>query len=306
MVKGGWQRIDRLDLDVSRAPWAATHAALPVTEPVRDGVWNLYLSLRDQQGRARIGRTQLTLDPPALTPLESDPVLDLGSLGAFDDSGVVTSSLVHQGDTRYFFYTGWSLGVTVPFYLMAGVAISRGGGPFERLSPAPVLDRNGFDPYLTASPFVTVEDRRWRMWYVSGSDWTATASGHPRHRYNIRYAESGDGREWRRDGRVCIDYGDATEYAFARPWVVKDADLYRMWFAVRGERYTIGYAESADGISWVRRDAVAGLTPSAHGWDSEMVAYPCVLDHRGTRYLLYNGNDYGRSGVGLARWEELG
>ena len=304
-MKGGWRRVGRLDLDTSRAPWAATHAALPLTESIADGVWNLYLSLRDERGRARIGRTQLTLDPPALTPLEPDPILDLGSLGAFDDSGVVTSSLLRHGDTRYLFYTGWSLGVTVPFYLMAGVAMSHGEGRFERLSSAPLLDRNGFDPFLTASPFVSVEDRRWRMWYVSGSDWTTMPSGEPRHRYNIRYAESDDGRAWRRDGRVCIDYDAETEYAFARPWVVKDADMYRMWFAVRGERYSIGYAESADGIAWVRRDAASGLTPSAQGWDSEMVEYPCVFDHRGSRYLLYNGNDYGRTGVGLARWDEL-
>jgi hypothetical protein len=103
---------------------------------------------------------------------------------------------------------------------------------------------------------------------------------------------------------VCIDYADATEYAFARPWVVKDAGLYRMWFAVRGDRYAIGYAESADGLTWERRDAAAGLMPSAEGWDSEMVEYPCVFDHRGSRYLLYNGNDYGRTGLGLAEWQE--
>ena len=109
--------------------------------------------------------------------------------------------------------------MTVPFYLMAGVAVSHGSGPFERLSAAPLLDRNAVDPLLTASPFVIVEDGRWRMWYVAGSDWTGTASGEPRHRYHIRYAESDNGRDWQRDGHVCIDYADATEYAFARPWV---------------------------------------------------------------------------------------
>ena len=302
-MKGAWRRIARFDLDTSVAPWAATHAALPVIEPVRDGVWTLYLSLRDDQGRARIGRTQLTLDPPALTPLEPDPILDLGPLGAFDDSGVVTSSLMMTGGVRYLFYTGWSLGVTVPFYLMAGVAISRGGEPFKRPSPAPLLDRNRFDPFLTASPFVAVEDDRWRMWYVSGSDWTTTPAG-PQHRYNIRYAESEDGRAWRREGVVCVDYGDASEYAFARPWVVTDPDMYRMWFAVRGDRYRIGFAESLDGLSWARRDDVAGLLPSDAGWDSEMVEYPCVFDHDGIRYMLYNGNDYGRTGLGVARWEQ--
>ena len=303
-MRGGWRRIGRLDLDTSRAPWAATHASLPVIESVAEGIWNVYLSLRDERGRARIGRTQLTVDPPALTPLEPDPVLDLGPLGAFDDSGVVTSSLVRHGETRYLYYTGWSIGVTVPFYLMAGLAVSHDGGPFERSSPAPLLDRNAFDPFLTASPFVTIDGGRWRMWYVSGSDWAATPSGAPRHRYNIRYAESDDGRAWRRDGTVSLDYADRSEYAFARPWVVKDADIHRMWFAVRGERYTIGYAESLDGIAWKRRDDAAGLLPSMDGWDSEMVEYPCVFDHRGSRYLLYNGNDYGRTGIGLARWDQ--
>jgi hypothetical protein len=301
VVKGAWVRLGRLDLDTSGAPWASTHAALPVIEPRADG-WNLYLSLRDDRGRARIGRTRLTLDPPALQPLESEPVLDLGPLGAFDDSGVVTSSLVVSGNVRYLFYTGWSLGVTVPFYLMTGLAVSRGGGKFERLSIAPLLDRNAVDPFLNASPYVVIEDGRWRMWYVSGSDWRATSAG-PQHRYNIRYVESADGVTWQREGRVCIDYGSADEYAFARPWVIRDADRYRMWFAVRGARYTIGYAESSDGISWQRHDEVAGLMPADAGWDEEMVAYPCVFDHRGHRFMLYNGNDYGRTGVGLARWE---
>jgi hypothetical protein len=31
-----------------------------------------------------------------------------------------------------------------------------------------------------------------------------------------------------------------------------------------------------------------------------MVAYPCVFDAVGRRYLLYNGNGYGRTGIGLA------
>ncbi|MBB5866436.1 hypothetical protein [Xanthomonas sp. 3058] len=31
-----------------------------------------------------------------------------------------------------------------------------------------------------------------------------------------------------------------------------------------------------------------------------MIEYPFVFDHAGQRYMLYNGNDYGRSGFGLA------
>ena len=31
-----------------------------------------------------------------------------------------------------------------------------------------------------------------------------------------------------------------------------------------------------------------------------MVAYACVFDHRGSRYMLYNGNGYGETGIGWA------
>jgi len=302
-VNGTWVRQGQLALDTSRATsWAATHAALPVPEQVETGVWNLYLSLRDRSGRARIGRSRLTLDPtPTLDPLEPDPVLDLGEQGTFDDSGVVTSCLHTIDERRYLFYTGWSRGQTVPFYLGAGLAISERGGPFRRVSRAPVLDRSDSEPFLTASPFALFDGHRWRMWYVSGTGWIDRQPT-PEPSYNIRYAESEDAIRWQRSSRACVEHGPG-EHAFGRPWVVRERNVYRMWFSARGERYRIAYAESPDGLTWSRDDHAAGLRPSHEGWDSEMVEYPCLIDHRGRRYMLYNGNDYGRSGVGVAVWQ---
>jgi hypothetical protein len=297
--QGTWRRLGRLALDTSRASWAATHAALPVVEPLGGDRFALYLSLRDGDGRARIGRCLLTMsDAPSLAPLDADPILDLGPLGAFDDSGVTTSCLVSSGADRFLYYTGWSRGVTVPFYLAASVAVSSDGGPFERWSHAPLLERNAVDPFLTASPFVLVGHGRWRMWYVSATEWRHTEAG-PRHYYHIRYAESDDGFVWRRDGQVCVDYETPDEHAFARPWVVHDDDAYRMWFAVRGDRYRIALADSSDGFTWTRRTEL-GLTTGTAEWESEMVEYPCIFEWNARRYMLYNGNDYGRSGVGLA------
>lgn len=298
---GEWRRLGRLALDTSGARWAVSHAALPAVEPLDPDRWAVYVSLRDGEGRARLGRAVLTMGPsPSLGPLDAEPVLDLGPLGAFDDSGVTMSCLVTHGRERLLYYTGWSLGVTVPFYLAAGVAVSENGGPFRRPSAAPLLDRSAADPFLTASPFVAVENGRWRMWYVSATEWQSAAGG-PRHYYNIRYAESRDGRQWARNGRVCLDYQDG-EYAFARPWVMRDADAYRMWFAVRGTRYRIEMADSPDGDTWTRRGD-GGLQAAADGWDADMVEYPCVFDWRGGRYMLYNGSDYGRTGVGLAVYD---
>jgi hypothetical protein len=249
----------------------------------------------------------LRLKPrPMLEPLDPQPVLDLGALGTFDDSGVTSSCLVTADDRRLLFYTGWSRGVTVPFYLAAGLAISERGGSFQRLSAAPLLERTAVDPLLTASPFVMRDPvpgttERWRMWYVSATEWQAAAGG-PRHAYHVRYAESADGVAWDRRGEVALDYAAPGEHAFSRPCVVRDADRWRMWFASRGDRYVIHSAESEDGRTWRRTDA-AGLHTGRDEWEDGMVAYPWIFDGEGTRYMLYNGNDYGRTGVGLAAWE---
>jgi hypothetical protein len=53
-------------------------------------------------------------------------------------------------------------------------------------------------------------------------------------------------------------------------------------------------------VRWQRRDAEAGIDVSPEGWDSESIEYPCVIDHGEKRYLFYNGNRYGQTGVGLA------
>jgi hypothetical protein len=191
--------------------------------------------------------------------------------------------------------------VSVPFYFYAGLAVSEDGGrSFERASAGPVLERNAVDPYLTASPWVLADERGWRMWYVSGSGWERRDDGEPAHRYHLKYAGSADGRAWTRPGTVCVDYANADEHSISRACVVRDGDRLRMWFAARGDRYELGYAESEDGIAWRRDDGSAGLEPSADGWDSEMICYPCVHVHDGYAYMLYNGNGYGRTGIGYA------
>jgi len=43
---------------------------------------------------------------------------------------------------------------------------------------------------------------------------------------------------------------------------------------------------------------------SESGFDSEMVCYPFVFVREDKRYLLYNGNAFGREGIGLAVYEE--
>jgi hypothetical protein len=282
-------------------PWVASHAAVPHAEPLEDGRVRVYFTARDERSRSHIAVADVDLDD-ASKPIEvaAEPLLAPGSAGAFDDSGVMTSCLVRHGGTEYLYYQGWALGVTVPFYVFVGCAVRDGSeNRFERVSLAPVMGRHRLDPYMCSSPWILVEDRLWRMWYVSNLGWTFP-QGEPQYRVHIRYAESNDGLDWDRDGHVCIDFAGPGEYAISRPVVVKDGDLYRMWYSHRGPSYRIGYAESRDGLDWVRKDELVGIDVSESGWDSTMVEYACVVDARNRRHLLYNGNGFGETGIGHA------
>jgi hypothetical protein len=50
-------------------------------------------------------------------------------------------------------------------------------------------------------------------------------------------------------------------------------------------------------------DAASPLAPTPGNWDAEMIAYPHVVDVGERRWLLYNGNGYGRTGIGAAVME---
>lgn len=276
---------------------------LPIADPLDQDRIRLYFSSRDARGRSRVGRLDLGL-ASGTKRFDERSVIDLGPLGAFDDSGVLASCLVKHDGRQFLYYIGWSLGVTVPFYVSIGCAVSEDAGrTFSKVSTAPVLGRSPADPFFATSPWVLVDGGKWRMWYTSCKEWRIVGD-RPKHYYRIKYAESSNGIDWHVADRVCIDFASEDEYAISRACVVREKDFYRMWYSYRGEHYRIGYAESRDGVAWTRKDEMLGLEVSSEGWDSEMVEYPFVFDHGGIRQMLYNGNGYGRTGVGRAVLDE--
>lgn len=300
-----WKKLG-LIFEPGRYDWQHTHAQNPLPEALGDGTYRVHFAARDAENRARGGYFDFNIaEPKKILNVSSSPTLDLGLLGTFDDSGVMPSSIVEVDGDRYLYYTGWSKAVTVPFSFHIGLAISRKSETgYRRFSDAPVLGRGHDDPYITAAPYVIREGDLFRMWYISGTGWTLEGNEEkPRHYYTIKHAKSKDGISWQTSRHLCIEYREK-EYAVARPVVFMDGDTYRMWFTFRGgsDTYRIGSATSSDGIHWDRDRANVNIATSSDGWDSEMICYAHPLEYEGQIFALYNGNGYGRTGVGLAVW----
>ncbi len=293
-----WRKIGRVWDPEVRGIAHTTHSGVPVPVIFDDRVRVLY-SARDSDGRSCGAWFDFRPDQPdVILDAANTPNITSGSPGFFDDAGAMPSTAWWQGETLQMLYVGWNLGRSVPFRNAIGLAASTDGGrTFVKYSDGPVMDRSPVDPAFVASPFV-LPGSNLRLWYSSCVEWLSTQNG-PRHRYHLKFAESADGVHWQREGVIAVDFVDKHEYAMSRPFVVDDGGVYRMWFCSRGDSFRIQYAESRDGRVFTRHPGVA-LDVSRDGWDSEMTAYPAVFDWEGQRYMLYNGNGYGRSGIGLA------
>lgn len=295
-----WKKLGLVFCPAGEIDWMQSHAAVPIAENLGNDFFKIYFSSRDKFNRSFTGYTVIDISHPnQIVELSTEPVLSPGKLGEFDDSGAMATWLTQQGAEKHLYYIGWNLGVTVPFRNSIGVAISHHDRIFEKYSNGPIVDRSVHEPHFCASCCVIPGTDVWRMWYLSCTEWLMK-NNTPTHRYHIKYAESNDGIDWNREGIVAIDYANEQEYAISRPSVMQDVDCWRMWYSYRGDFYKIGYAESTDGKHWQRLDDKAGIKTSSSGWDSEMIEYPYVFDHAGQRYMLYNGNGYGKTGFGLA------
>ena len=205
--------------------WMSHHACVPVADFVNDRVIRIYFGPRDSQGRTRTTFIEVEADNPSrVLYLHDRPVLDLGKLGAFDDSGAMPSSIVTHNGLKYLYYIGWNRGVTVSYRNSIGVAVSDDGGlTFRRLFEGPIVDRNRDEPYFCASPYVLLEDGKWKLWYASSTGWIVV-NEKPEPLYQIKYAESTNGFNWIRNNLACIEYTFEGE-ANARPCVLKENGL---------------------------------------------------------------------------------
>ena len=300
-----WERLGRVFVSAGQRDWMVSHASVPTPERIDGNLYRIYFTPRDSRGRSHIGSLIIDItNPTKVLELCEQPCLAPGLPGAFDDSGAMFSWIVHHEGTRWLYYIGWNLGVETPWRTAIGLARADASDPsprFERHSIGPILDRSTADPYFVTNPFVLNESGRWRMWYLSGICWETSGTARL-PRYNVRYAESNDGVQWRATGHICVDHIHPGEVAIGRPFVLYEDGTYKMFYSYRGDTfgYRLGYAESADGLMWTRQDESMSLTGRAENWDSQGTAYPTVFDHQGQRYMLYCGNQYSKAGFGIA------
>jgi len=231
------------------------------------------------------------------------PIVSPGELGLFDDSGTSLGSVVNFNNQQHIYYIGWNLGVTVPWRNFIGLGRSTTNcHTFDKVGNTPVIERSPFDPFSVSYPHVINDSSGLRMWYGSNVKWGKKPD---EMIHVIKHARSQNGVDWYRFNDVCLHPQiEKGEYAISRPCVVKEDDIYHMWFSYRRKNedsYHLGYALSNNGVDWMRRDGLKFEGATESSWDSQMMCYPFVFRLGTDLFMLYNGNGFGATGFGLAK-----
>jgi predicted GH43/DUF377 family glycosyl hydrolase len=292
--------------------WSRTHAQTPVVDTEYDDKWRVYYSTRGDNGKSSIGYFDVEPGNPSnVLYVHPDPILTKGKPGEFDDCGVMPTYVQHLGDgEKYLYYIGWAQKTTVPYHNSIGVAGLEEDGQWRKF-PGPLTGSSMEDPFFqgTACILPNFEFNLYEIWYLSAVGWVKDTNGKMEPRYHIKHAFSSDGLHWTRKGRVAIELEGEAEGGIASAAVIKKNGRYMMWYCHRNtfgfrdskeNSYRIGYAESSNGRDWARKDDEVGIERSESGWDSMMMCYPYVIEYEGKLYMFFNGNGFGKEGIGYA------
>lgn len=304
-MKHKWQKLGLLycPSGINCHPKLISHAANPLPVALGGDVYRVFFSGRDAGNKSSVGAVDIDIVERKIVHEHHDPFFEYGPRGSFYAEGVSIGCCYEVGGVRYMLFMGWYSPKDDHWRGEVGRLIVKGDGTLQLDDTLPILSLNAEDPISLSYPWVLGEPGDFKMWYGSTLTWEA---GNGEMLHVINHASSADGHIWHPKG-LSVPYKLGPAQAFSRPTVIREhpASEYEMWFSYRGvgTKYRIGYASSENGDSWELKLDQAGIDVSADGWDSDMIEYPFVFNHKGRRYMLYSGNGYGKTGFGLAVWE---
>mgnify|MGYP001188291661 FL=1 len=309
-----WEKKGIIFSPSKNSNWMDSYAQCPYTVLHKKFI-RIYFSTREKkdssnQFRSYSGYIDVDRhDPKKILKVCEEPILELGKLGEFDEFGSMAGSVVFHNNEYYLYYCGWQRLLSTPYNWAIGLAKSKNGKKFKKLSKGPILGPTFNEPFLQACPIVyKLSDTKWHMYYLSGIKWIKSKNEKKESQYLLMHATSNDGIYWKRNGVPILEESVQFECQTSCS-IIKFKGLYHMFFSYRHglefrennmKAYRIGYAQSDDMINWKRDDKKSGLDVSIDGWDSEMVAYPHVVNVDGKILMFYCGNYFGKNGFGYA------
>jgi hypothetical protein len=265
------------------------HCQLPTIDETEKFL-NIYVGDRNEKNKSFI--RQIKLDKNNLNKILdiSENIFEI-SLQEFDSDGQMPSEIVKHNNNKFLFYTGWHINGSKYHHSICMAKMENNKWIKHN---KPIIEPNEKNNFLNSSPKIIKNNNYFMMYFISGEDagdWTCYGP-----QYKIWIAFSNDCINWTKEK---INFPRKELEIFSRPFVFQREGLFHMlytWMILgKIKNYKIGYANSEDGLNWIRVNNNILEQPS-YEWDNESVAFPYIWRN----YVFYSGNKFGKSGFGYA------
>jgi hypothetical protein len=304
-----FEDLGALGCQLPRGAWAASHAYVPTPLVLGDRL-RVFVSHWDADTIGRVGFIDLDrVNPRKSLGSAQRPVLDIGRDGDFDAHGVTPLTAVSLPDgVLRLYYCGWRRvpDPAVRYTLFMGAAESRDEGEsFVRVSREPLLGPGAPDVAVRAGGlFRHRDDGSWDAFYCEHRG-TVFIEGKAVPTYDIVHVRSADGLQWPDAGQVvkAASLPDIIGYSRPAHWrvgtdhglitAVRHGDgRYRTMTGFRLDDGVHPIAVGAPVLEVRATDLVDGTTE---------MSFPALVPDGDGWWVLYNGDDFGRTGLRLAR-----
>lgn len=282
------------------------HAQHPVVDVYVD-FFRIYYSTRID-GKSRPMFIDVDKNNPTKVIRKCEkPILELGDRGSFDWAGIMPTDIVTIDGVKHLYYIGWSLRQDIPYHNSLGLALSYDNGKnWTKYSKGPILSTSHLEPGYVGTIDVIKDEKDYKGYYLSCRNWSEYENN-IEPIYDLKLATSTNGKDWLPTNKICIPLQE-DEGGISSASVIKIKDIYYMWFSVRKKfnyrnnidnSYRIKMATSFNGLDWNRINSNE-IDISDNDWENFMVCYPEIVSHNDNLLMFYNGNGFGKSGIGLA------
>lgn len=276
--------------------YAGATCAAPTSIP---GEYRIYITGRDNANRSIIGYAHWNVDQPGILYNFSEaPVLKLGAEGSFYESGTSYPNVFMYENECYLIFTGWIRGVTVPFYNNIGIArLCNKMGQFICESPFPLLPYSEDICLGTGSSCIKLNKGMYELYFTNFDSWFH-ADGKLYHKYSLRKQSSACPLRWTEKSRKLSTTLSNHIENICKPSFLDDVFLF--CGRARDSDYSLYY-----GTMDATTNCVSNVNKVEFGEFSEIgrdnlgQSYPTGISERGRKFIIYSGNDYGSTGLGM-------
>lgn len=300
--KGHWRAIGKIFTPSGRDEKLFTHAANPLAVPMDEHIYRVFFNARDSKNRSSIGAVDIDFDDLKIVKEHERAFFSFDPQSDYFNHGVSIGNCFQYKGKHYIGFMGWHFPDNHHWQGNIGLLHLTDDFEIELHSHTPWLMAEDLGLHSLSYPWIEARPSGLLDVWLGGTvSWDA---GNGEMLHKIIHLESDFEGNYNITGND-IPHEIGKAQAFSRPSVYEDeAGRKHMVFSYRAgqkDTYKIGYSRYKNG-KWQFPEPISLLQHQNSKWDNQMIEYPFTFFYQNNLFMLYNGNDFGKTGFGLAQW----